>query len=344
MAGGVALPDTNQAVPGSAVEAPREVVKEAARHTDDFALLNTAAPDWLPQNFTQSDTWRVLRIQSEFVHAFEVMSRVGPAIAVFGSARMEPSNPYYDLTRRVSKRLARAGWAVLTGGGPGLMEAANKGAQEGERLLNSLRDDDNSAAGVAGVAENATAPGNLSVGLNIELPFEQGSNRYVDVGLKFHYFFCRKMNFVKYASGFVILPGGFGTMDELFEALTLVQTRKIQNFPIVLMGSSYWRGLLDWIRDTMVAEGTILPADLNLIHLTDDPDEAVRWIFERTRQVRHPIEHAKPPAALPSLIPPVPRRAGMDARFEAAPLSAAAPEPVQTTQKSNATRKRRQPE
>jgi uncharacterized protein (TIGR00730 family) len=254
-------------------------VDDAARQTDDFALLNPVGPEWIQQNFTQSDTWRVLRILSEFVHSFEVMSKVGPAIAVFGSARLAPGNRYYELAREVSEGLARAGWAVITGGGPGIMEAANRGARDGERVLNG--------------GNTPTAPGpagRMSVGLNIELPFEQGSNPYVDLAINFRYFFCRKTNFVKYSSGFVILPGGFGTMDELFEALTLVQTHKIQNFPIVLMGSDYWRGLLDWLRTTMVENGTIFPQEADLLLVTDDPDEAVRWIFERTRQVRHPVE------------------------------------------------------
>lgn len=260
-------------------QTPLPSVDDAARRTDDFALLNPVGPEWSQQNFTQSDTWRVLRIMSEFVHSFEVMSKVGPAIAIFGSARLAPENRYYEMARQVSEGLARSGWAIITGGGPGIMEAANRGARDGERVLNA-----DSAATSLGVGDR------MSVGLNIELPFEQGSNPYVDLAINFRYFFCRKTNFVKYSSGFVILPGGFGTMDELFEALTLVQTHKIQNFPIVLMGSEYWRGLLDWIRTTMVDNGTIFPQEADLLLVTDDPDEAVRWIFERTRQVRHPVE------------------------------------------------------
>ncbi|HEX8835039.1 MAG TPA: TIGR00730 family Rossman fold protein [Abditibacteriaceae bacterium] len=281
---GVTNGTQRQAVPGSSLEASKDQVKEAARHTDDYALLNTSGSDALGQHFTQSDTWRVLRIMSEFVHGFEIMSKVGPAVAVFGSARMEDSNPYYEMARCVSEKLTRSGWAVITGGGPGLMEAANMGAQQGD---------------LATRAESGTWNGSmpdedgaLSIGLNIELPFEQHVNPYVDTSVNFHYFFCRKTNFVKYASAFVILPGGYGTMDELFEALTLVQTRKIQNFPIVLMGKAYWEGLLKWMEDVMVPCGTILPADLSLIHVTDDPDEAVRWIFERTRQVRHPQDRS----------------------------------------------------
>jgi uncharacterized protein (TIGR00730 family) len=263
----------------SVIESPQPSVDDAARQTDDFALLNPAGPEWIQQNFTQSDTWRVLRIQSEFVHSFEIMSKVGPAIAVFGSARLAADNRYYQLARQVSEGLSRSGWAIITGGGPGIMEAANRGAQDGERVLNG-------SIQPAGPG----AAGRMSVGLNIELPFEQGSNPYVDLAINFRYFFCRKTNFVKYSSGFVILPGGFGTMDELFEALTLVQTHKIQNFPIVMMGSDYWRGLLDWVRTTMVQNGTIFSEEADLLLVTDNADEAVRWIFERTRQVRHPVE------------------------------------------------------
>jgi uncharacterized protein (TIGR00730 family) len=276
-----------QAVPGSDIEAPETEVKAAARQTDDFALLNPAGPPSSQQDFTQSDTWRVLRILSEFVHSFEMMSKVGPAVAVFGSARLDASSPYYALARTISERLARAGWAIITGGGPGLMEAANLGAHEGER---ATKNDAIGKTGGSRAVEDAARPGELSIGLNIELPFEQGLNPYVDTHINFRYFFCRKTNFVKYASAFVILPGGFGTLDELFEALTLVQTHKIQDFPIVLIGSEYWRGLLDWMRNTMIPRGTILESDYDLLCITDDPNEAVQWIFERTRQVRHPHE------------------------------------------------------
>ena len=259
--------DEKQAVPNSAIEAPRAEVKEAARKTDDFALLNAGQPGMPGEHFTDSDTWRVLRIQSEFVHSFEIMSKVGPAVAVFGSARLPESSPYYAAARTVSGKLARGGWAIITGGGPGIMEAANRGAREAARHGDKL-----------------------SIGLNIELPFEQSLNPYVDVGMKFRYFFCRKTNFVKYASAFVIFPGGFGTLDELFESLTLVQTHKIQNFPIVLFGSSYWSGLLNWMKHSLLAEGTILPADLDMLHVTDDPMEVVNYVYENTRTVRHPEE------------------------------------------------------
>ncbi len=254
-----------QALPDSDLEAPQNVVQEAAKHTDDFALLNPKTPVDHQKDFTDSDTWRVLRIQSEFVHAFETMSKIGPAIAVFGSARLPAASPYYEAARETSRLLAQSGWAIITGGGPGLMEAGNLGAREGEK------------------------PGQkLSIGLNIELPFEQGLNKYVDLGMNFRYFFCRKTTFVKYASAFVIFPGGFGTLDEFFEALTLVQTHKIQDFPIVVYGSAYWGGLLSWIRESLVGNGTILPADLDLIHLCDDPQEVADYIFENTRGVKHP--------------------------------------------------------
>jgi uncharacterized protein (TIGR00730 family) len=256
-----------QAVPNSDIEAPPPIVEAAAKATTDYALFNPCDETDPQKRFTETDTWRVLRIMSEFVHSFEIMSQVGPAVAVFGSARMTEKSAYYKSAQLVSQKLAEAGWAVITGGGPGIMEAANKGAQIGN-----------------------PNPDNrfVSIGLNIELPFEQDLSGYVDTGIRFRYFFCRKTNFVKYASGFVIFPGGFGTLDELFESLTLVQTHKIQDFPIVLFGEKYWRGLLDWIEETMIPCGTISPIDFDLIHLTDDPDEVVQYIFENTQEHRHP--------------------------------------------------------
>ena len=254
-----------QALPNSDIEAPKSTVKAAARKTDDFNLLNPGRPTAMQDHFTESDTWRILRIQAEFVHSFETMSRIGPAIALFGSARLQENTPYNDDARDVAARLVKNGWAVMTGGGPGIMQAGNRGAREAEQ------------------------PGEkMSIGLNIELPFEQHLNPYIDVGINFRYFFTRKVNFVKYASGFVIFPGGFGTLDEFFESLTLVQTHKIQNFPIVLFGTSYWGGLLHWIRETLISHGTILESDLELIHLTDDPAEVISYIFEHTRNVRNP--------------------------------------------------------
>lgn len=293
-------------VPGTNVVATPAEEKIAAQKTEDFALFKLCDDEI---SFTHSDTWRVLRIQSEFVYSFERMSKVGPAIAVFGSARLDEKNPYYAQTYAISAALVREGWAIITGGGPGLMEAANRGAHDTEHQaehqiaadsaqknaenpqieysISSQTDAAASSDAPAKKVANAAKFGR-SIGLNIELPFEQSANPHLDLSLNFHYFFCRKTNFVKYASGFVIMPGGFGTMDELFEALTLVQTRKIQNFPVVLMGVAYWRGLLDWIRNTMLPAGTISPHDLDLLFLTDDADEAVRYIFERTRELRHP--------------------------------------------------------
>ncbi len=201
--------------------------------------------------FLETDPWRTLRILSEFVEGFDALAQVGPAITVFGSARTAPGDPTYELARTIGRRLAEAGFAVITGGGPGSMEAANRGCREG---------------------------GGLSVGCNIELPHEQGTNAYVDLGVEFRYFFARKVMFVKYADGFVILPGGIGTLDELFESLTLIQTGKVRHFPVVLVGRAYWTGLLDWMRDTMLAAGAIGETDLGLFHVTDDPDEVIDYI------------------------------------------------------------------
>jgi len=217
--------------------------------TADQKLLDSRTRgDWKTR-----DAWRALRILSEFVEGFDTLSELPPAVSVFGSARSRPGSPEWDLAERVGAALAKAGYAVITGGGPGVMAAANKGASEAQ---------------------------GLSVGLGIELPFEQGINEWVDIGIDFRYFFARKTMFVKYAQAFIVLPGGFGTLDELFEALTLVQTRKVTRFPVVLMGTAYWGGLLDWLRDTMLAEGKIGPADLDLLCLTDDVDKAVSHIVE----------------------------------------------------------------
>ncbi|GGO85936.1 LOG family protein [Wenjunlia tyrosinilytica] len=219
--------------------------------TTDQRLLDTQGPaDWVHQ-----DPWRVMRIQSEFVEGFGALAELGPAVSVFGSARTPEDSPEYDAAVRIGRSLVDAGFAVITGGGPGAMEAANKGACEA---------------------------GGVSVGLGIELPFEQGLNEYVDIGVNFRYFFVRKTMFVKYAQGFVVLPGGFGTLDELFEALTLVQTRKVTRFPIVLFGSGYWKGLLDWLHHTVVAQGKAWDRDLHLLHVTDDVDEAVALICKDT--------------------------------------------------------------
>ncbi|GAA1476454.1 TIGR00730 family Rossman fold protein [Nocardioides aestuarii] len=195
----------------------------------------------------------MLRIQAEFVEGFGSLADLGPAIAVFGSARTKPDSPYFQRGVEVGRGLAEAGFSVITGGGPGAMEAANRGAQEA---------------------------GGTSVGLGIELPFEAGLNPYVDLGINFRYFFARKTMFVKYSQGFVVLPGGLGTFDELFEALTLVQTQKVTSFPVVLLGSDYWQGLLDWLRDTVLAAGNIAPADLAMLTVTDSVDEAVAAMVE----------------------------------------------------------------
>ncbi|HMB08883.1 MAG TPA: TIGR00730 family Rossman fold protein [Isosphaeraceae bacterium] len=220
--------------------------------TEDEELLNRLVPSSprarAPElaAFTHEDPWRVLRIQGEFVHGINALAGVGAGVAVFGSARFGPEAELYARARELGRKLAEAGFAVITGGGPGVMEAVNRGAAE--------------AAG-------------LSIGCNIELPFEQQANPYTNLSINFRYFFVRKTMFVKYSNGFVIFPGGFGTLDELFEALTLVQTRKISRFPIVLYESSYWKGLLDWIKDTQLARGAIAPEDLNLLILTDSIDE-----------------------------------------------------------------------
>ena len=210
----------------------------------DRALLERSAIEELSHH---ADPWRVLRILSEFVEGFDALNEVGPAVTVFGSARTKRDDPYYALGEQLGQALANRGFAVITGGGPGLMEAVNKGCHEA---------------------------GGLSVGCNIELPHEQSLNRYVDLGVEFRYFFVRKNMFVKYARGFVIFPGGFGTLDELFESLTLAQTGKIEHFPIVLFGSHYWTGLLDWLKEHVLAAGAIAPDDLKLMTLTDDPEEA----------------------------------------------------------------------
>jgi uncharacterized protein (TIGR00730 family) len=197
---------------------------------------------------THTDYWRVLRIQAEFVEGFGALAELGPAIGVFGSARTPSDHPSYAVAEQIGRRLAESGFAVITGGGPGAMEAANKGAREA---------------------------GGESVGLGIELPFEAGLNPWVGTGINFRYFFARKTMFVKYAQGFIVLPGGLGTFDELFEAMTLVQTQKVTSFPIVLIGTAYWRGLVDWLRDTVLAEGKISANDIDMLTLTDDVEEAV---------------------------------------------------------------------
>jgi uncharacterized protein (TIGR00730 family) len=223
--------------------------KQIPATTTDQRLLDRRGPaDWV-----HTDPWRVMRIQAEFVEGFGLLAELGPAVSIFGSARTPRGAVEYKVAERIASGLVKAGYAVITGGGPGIMEAANKGASQA---------------------------GGVSVGLGIELPLEMGLNDYVEVGLEFRYFFVRKTVFIKYSQAFVVLPGGFGTMDELFEALTLVATGKITKFPIVLVGRRYWSGLLSWLEDTMLAGGNIGPAEFALITVVDDPDEVVAVIRE----------------------------------------------------------------
>jgi uncharacterized protein (TIGR00730 family) len=212
-------------------------------------------------NFLKEDPWRIFRIMAEFVDSFETMSKVGPAVTIFGSARTPPGNPYYKATVTLAKTLAQHHLAVVTGGGPGIMEAANLGA--------------------------ARAKGK-SVGLNIELPWEQQPNRYANVPVHFHYFFSRKVCFVKYSLAFVFMPGGFGTLDEFFEVLTLVQTQRIPRFPLILFGTKHWQGLLDWMGPTLTKNGLISHGDMDLVTLTDDPQKAVDIILDYERRVGPP--------------------------------------------------------
>jgi uncharacterized protein (TIGR00730 family) len=217
--------------------------------TQDEQLLESPRAD----EFTHTDTWRVFRIMGEFVTGFDELATLTRAVSIFGSARTSPNDPDYKAAEETAALFARSGYGVITGGGPGIMEAANKGALEA---------------------------GGLSIGCNIELPFEQKSNDYLTLGLKFKYFFVRKMMFVKYSLGFIIFPGGFGTLDELFEALTLIQTEKIRNFPVVLYGSEYWKVLLDWVGNVALKEGKISEADLRRLHVTDSPAEVVQIISD----------------------------------------------------------------
>jgi len=218
--------------------------------TEDEKLLSRGGEMFPLRDVTQ-DAWRVFRIMGEFVEGFDTLARLGPAVSFFGSARTRRDDPFYTAAMETAHLLATEGFAVVTGGGPGIMEAANKGAFEA---------------------------GGESVGCNIELPFEQGMNQYVKTAINFRYFFVRKTMFVKYAEAFIIFPGGFGTMDELFEALTLIQTGKVRNFPVVLFGREYWQGLMHWLEHTMAADGKIMPQDLKLLVITDSPEEAVRVV------------------------------------------------------------------
>jgi uncharacterized protein (TIGR00730 family) len=206
---------------------------------------------YLIDQIKPQESWRVFRIMAEFVDGIETLSSLEPAVTIFGSARSKPGDKYYTMAEELGRLLAKEGFAVITGGGPGIMEAANKGAKEA---------------------------GGQSIGLNIVLPFEQKLNTYTNVHINFRYFFVRKVMFVKYAISYVIFPGGFGTMDELFEALTLIQTKRIKSFPVILMGSEYWKGLLDWMKDTMLAQGMIIPEDMELIRVMDEPEAVVDYI------------------------------------------------------------------
>jgi len=206
------------------------------------------------EDLAKSDTWRVFRIMAELVEGFEALNNIGPAVTIFGSARLEPGSPYYNKCLKVSEILAKNGFAIISGGGPGIMEAANKGAQNA----------------------NGT-----SIGLNIALPMEQTPNSFQDVRVEFRYFFVRKLMFVKYAVAYVIFPGGFGTMDELFEALTLIQTKKIRGFPVVLVGREYWQGLIHWLKTTVLEMGAINREDLELMQIADDPEEICELITRR---------------------------------------------------------------
>lgn len=237
------------------MEKPTEGEQRLPHATQDEQLLESPRTD----EFTHTDTWRVFRIMGEFVEGFDELASLTRGISIFGSARTSSEDPYYKAAQETAALLAREGFAVITGGGPGIMEAANRGAFEA---------------------------GGLSIGCNIELPFEQGANPYLTRSLTFRYFFVRKMMFVKYSLGFIIFPGGFGTLDELFEALTLIQTRKIRNFPVVLFGSDYWEGLMTWIKTVALKEGKISQQDLKLLHLTDSPAEVVDILVNSQSSLR----------------------------------------------------------
>jgi uncharacterized protein (TIGR00730 family) len=227
--------------------------RQVKHSTTDQRLLDTRGPsDWV-----HTDPWRVMRIQSEFIEGFGMLAELGKAITVFGSARTRPDEPYYMQAEELGRKLSEQGYAVITGGGPGIMEAANKGCHDA---------------------------GGTSVGLGIELPFEQGMNEYVDLGMVYRYFFARKTCFLKYSIGYVGFPGGYGTLDEIFEAVTMIQTGKITSFPLVLFGTEFWTPMLDWVKGTLLADGKISEPDIELFQLTDDVDEVVRIILEAERE------------------------------------------------------------
>jgi uncharacterized protein (TIGR00730 family) len=223
--------------------------------TQDEQLLETPKAE----DFTHTDTWRVFRIMGEFVEGFDELASITRGVSIFGSARTLPEDPQYQAAKETGALLAKAGFAVITGGGPGIMEAANQGAFEA---------------------------GGISIGCNIELPFEQKPNPYQTRSISFKYFFVRKTMFVKYSTAFIIFPGGYGTLDELFESLTLIQTRKIRNFPVILFGSKYWNGMMAWIKEVMLGEEKISSADFDLIHITDSPQEAVEIVVQSQNSLR----------------------------------------------------------
>ncbi len=254
-------PPTSPTTPGAdgeytrgSVRMRRDAVPPAT--ADQYFLDAPPNADW-----THTDPWRVLRIQAEFVEAFDALASLGPAVSVFGSARTQPGSPDYENAQLLAAGMAGRGWAVITGGGPGIMEAANRGACEAD---------------------------GVSVGLGIELPFEQKMNDWVDLGIDFRYFFVRKTCFVKYSQAFVVYPGGFGTLDEMFEALTLIQTSKITSFPVILVGVDYWRGLVDWLANAAAEGGKITHADWQYLHLTDDPQEVIEVIAAARQAHRAP--------------------------------------------------------
>ncbi len=234
---------------------PQQVIPPPpiSKETEDERFLQSTVDQLQQRGLFRGGTesWRVFRIMGEFVEGFDELSTLGPCVSVFGSARLTPADPVYDRCVQTVRLLGEAGYGIITGGGPGIMEAANRGAQE---------------------------VGTPSVGCNIELPFEQAVNEFIDIGIDFRYFFVRKTMFVKYAQAFVIFPGGFGTLDELFEALTLIQTRKVRNFPVILFDTAYWAGMMDWIEGTLLGEGKISKEDFDLIYLTDSPEEVVAHV------------------------------------------------------------------
>ncbi|HYH83345.1 MAG TPA: TIGR00730 family Rossman fold protein [Longimicrobium sp.] len=263
--------------------------------TEDERLLQSPAgqPGGPPVEFTSTDPWRVFRIMGEFVEGFDALAKIGPAVTIFGSARVPPGHEQYERARETARLLGEAGFSIITGGGPGLMEAANRGARDA---------------------------GALSIGCNIELPFEQSINDYVDVAINFRYFFVRKTMFVKYAEAFVIFPGGFGTLDELSEALTLIQTGKVRDFPVVLYDTKYWKGFLDWVRDTLLAEGKVSPKDLELMELADTPEDVHRIIMAHSGSVLEGVERMP--------VPQYPQRHGLVRNT--APKSPVEEEPAST--------------